>query len=581
MAVLTTPPELRTRRRKSEGRAPLRERVPALALLLFLSVFIVIPVIVLVVVSFYTGQPGRLRDFTTDNWSSLFNGDLLPIIKNSIIYALFRTGGGLILALLFAWAVARTNVPGRRLMAICMPIPFLVPGLLVAMSWIFWANPQNGLLNQMASSVFGIDSLVNIYSWRGLIFLAIQGSTSFLFIMTLPFFYLMDPSHEEAAVTLGASRRRTFFTITIPMLAPAIIGAAILSFIRALETFEDPLLVGSPAGIYMFSNEIYRILKQTVGLTGPAYGEATVLSMVLIATTFALVGVQWRLLGSRNFQTVSGKGFRPRRIQLSFVARWSIFALFLVYFTVSVLMPGGLILLGSFSPRFGAYAVGDMTLQSWRDVFTDGNIMDGLKNTIIYSFVAGAVVVVLSGLVGYIRVRLRRLRIIGRALELVAWLPWTMPGLVLALALLWSFLLLPPPYNLYGTGTLVVIGFVIKGMPLGTRSMQSSIGQLSGELEEAARVHGASWLQSMRTVTIPLLRRGIFAAFVLIFALSARDLSIPILLYGAGSQTLTIALIEYYYNGEYTVVSAVAVIQLVIIFVLVAAERLSDRRQLS
>lgn len=568
--------------RPRQVRRALITRSPALFLLALLGFLVLLPIVVLIVVSFFTGQPGRLGEFTFNNWGALIDTGLLPVMWNSIAYATLRAGGGLILALLFAWAVARTNVPGRGLIGVCLTIPFLVPNFLVSMSWIFLGNPQSGLVNTIASSVFGADGpIMNIYSWFGLGFLSIQSSTSFLFIMLVPFFYLMDPSHEEAAISLGASRRRTVMTITFPMLAPAITGATLLEFIRGLEAFEGPLLIGSPAGIYMFSNEIFRILKGSVGLSGPKYGQATAYSMVLLILTFALVVMQWRILGTRQFTTVSGKGFRPQRIELGRVARWSIVGLFLVYFLVSVVIPGGMILAGTFFTTFGYYNLDTLTLNNWGRVLADLDIRVGIKNTILFSAAAAAVVVFLGGMIGYIRVRVRKQRVLGRALELLAWVPWTMPGLVLALALLWTWLLLPPPYNLYGTGTLIIIGFVVKGLPLGTRTMHASIGQLSEDLEEASRVHGASWSASLRHITVPLLRRGMFSAFILIFALSARDLAIPILLYGFGNHTITVSLLEYFYNGAYTVVCVVAVVQLLIIFSLVALERFTQRGESS
>src|SRR4029079_8930823 len=161
------------------------------------------------------------------------------------------------------------------------------------------------------------------------IFDASLNTISFMFLMLVGFFKQMASSYEEAAITLGASKLKLMLTIPFPMRGPAILSISLLVFIHGLESFENPLLFGNPGGVYVFSNEIYRMLAYR---HPPEYGAATALSVILIVVTFVLLVVQWRKLGGRRFTVVTGKGYRPTRLSLPAPVRWAIFALFIIYF---------------------------------------------------------------------------------------------------------------------------------------------------------------------------------------------------------------------------------------------------------
>jgi iron(III) transport system permease protein len=536
-----------------------------------LVVLVLYPFGILVISSFYTGQPGRLGEFTLSGYRVwLQAGDLLPILANSIIFSAARLAIGLCFSLLFAWAVARTNVPFAGLMTWLIPVPFFVPDLLTGISWLMMGNPQNGLINQWARDLFGIQgNIINLYGWGGLIFHSSLNTISFMFLMLVGFFKAMDSSYEEAAVTLGASKYKTLFTVTFPMLMPAILSVSILVFVHGLESFENPLLFGNPGGVYVFANEIYRMLSYR---HPPQYGAATALSVLVIIIMVMLLTAKWRMLGDRQFTVVTGKGYRPTRLHLPNGMRWSIFALFVIYFLLAVVIPITQIVVSSFFQIFGIYDLSQLTLQNWHNLFRNRRAMNGLQNTIIYSALAGFGVVLIGGLVGYVRVRTRHW--LGRVLEMLAWAPWTLPGVVMGLALLWAWALPPPPFNLYGTATVIILGFIIKGLPLGTATMQASIRQISGELEESSRVHGGSWLRTVRHILSPLLRRGAVATFVIVFAMAARDLTIPLLLYRGGTETLTVALLAYYEEGVMGTLAAIAVLQLGLVIGLLVIERL-------
>jgi iron(III) transport system permease protein len=544
-------------------------------LFLLLILLVLYPTLMLLTASFFTGQPGAWGKFTFDGYRELFETEGIDeIIVNSLIYASARTGISLMLALTFAWAVARGQVPGRGLMELLLPIPFFIPDLLTAISWVMIGNPQNGLINQFFSTYFGArQPVVNIYGWGGLIFHSVLGTTAFLYLLLVGFFYNMDPAYEEASTACGANQFLTTFKITLPMLLPAILGVSILSFIRALESFEDPYLFGTPGRVYVFANEIYRVLRHR---HPPQYNAATGLAVVLMIITFILVAAQWKILGNRQFTTISAKGYQPRRIKPHPVVGWFIFALFVVYFLLAIVIPLTQIIASSFFKVFGLYNPDHFTFDNWLKVLRDPRTMGGLRNTIIFSTLAAAGVIAIGGCIGYIRIRTRHW--LGPTMELTAWLPWTMPGIVLGLALLWAWISLPQPFNLYGTAAIVVLGFIVNGLPLGTRTMQSAIMQVSKDLEECSMVHGASWLQTMARIVFPLLRIGIAGAFVIVFALSARSLTIPLLLYSYGTETLTISLLYYYEEGHRNITAVIAVIQLALVMGLLLLEKLTRPR---
>jgi iron(III) transport system permease protein len=540
-----------------------------------LAVLVLYPFAVLLTSSFFTGQPGRLGNFTLDNYAVwLGSWDLLPIMLNSIIFSTSRLAIGLFFALLFAWAVARTNVPFAGLMGWMIPIPFFIPDLLTGFGWLMLGNPQNGIINQLAQQFFGAQGpIINLYGWGGLIFHASLNTISFMFLMLVGFFKQMDASYEEVATTLGANKLKVMMTITFPMLAPAILSISLLVFIHGLESFENPLLFGNPGGVYVFANEIYRMLSYR---HPPEYGAATALSVILIMVTLALLVVQWRKLGGRRFTVVTGKGYRPTRLRLPGVLRWSIFALFIIYFLLAVVIPIGQIVFNSFFEIFGLYGWQYVTLKNWTNVINNSRALNGLKNTIIYATLAAFAVVIIGGLVGYIRVRTRHW--LGYALELMAWAPWTLPGVVMGLALLWAWALPPQPFNLYGTALVIIIGFIVKGLPLGAATMQSAVHQISPELEESSRVHGGSWLRTVRHILAPLLRRGALAAFVIVFAIASRDLTIPLLLYRDDTETLTVTLLHYYETGDMGTLAATSLIQLALVMMLLALDRITREK---
>jgi iron(III) transport system permease protein len=491
------------------------------------------------------------------------------VLGNSIFISTAKTGLAVIWGVILAWLVTRTDVPFKGFIEIVMPIPFFIPGLFTAFAWIMLANPTTGFINQLAMNIFNLQSApFNIYSYGGMIFVMAIGSTSFVYLLTFGAFRGLDPALEEIARTCGAGMRKTFIRITLPLVAPALLGAAILSFIRGIEAFESPVLLGTPVGIYVFTNEIYRAITFH---DPPLYGVATALGMTVMLITFLLVFIQWRILGQRQYFTITGKGFNPHIIPLH-GWRWPAFGVFALYFLLAVALPVCQLIVSSFQSIPGVYRLEFFTLENYRKAFDDDIVLRSLKNTIFLAVAASIIGVLLSALIAYVTTRTQfRGR---RLLDLVSWLPWTMPGVVLAMGMLWAYLMIPGLSIFYGTLWILLIAYLIKGLPLGVRALSGTIVQVHQELEDCARVFGATWLQTFYYILLRLIKPGMLAGGILFAYIAVRDLATPILLYGYGTEVLSIAMLVFWsQQRDQQIVSVLAIIMLLLLTCLSAVQR--------
>jgi iron(III) transport system permease protein len=531
-----------------------------IAVLAFLSIY---PLSMLLYGSLHSTPPGVAGTFNLDGYQEVLTRQSLITLLNTVGISLAKTIPSLVIAVLLAWILARTDTPFRGALEVLVTLPFFVPPILTAMAWGMLGNPQVGLLNQLYQWVTGsTQAPINVYSYGGVVWHMMQYSVPFLFLLIVDAFRSMDPSLEEAARMCGASRLRTFRTVTLQLMLPALTGAAILSFIRGVENFESPLFFGSPAGIHVITTEIYDSINQR---SPPQYQYATAASFVIMMLLFLIVLLQWGLLRGRSFVTVSGKGYTPGIISLG-RWRWVTFAFCVLFFVVTVVLPVGQLLIGSFFKFFGFYEWDMLTLEHYRAVFGSREFWRGFGNTMLLGLAGATLTMLLGGVVAYISVRTRWR---GRPLiDAMAWLPWMMPGIVLGVGFLWGFALLPHAIPIYGTIWALLLAYISLGTPLSVRVMSSAYAQLSYDLEECSRVHGASWLQTMRRIMIALAWPSFAVGWVLIFFGIMRELSASVLLYSVGSEVLSVVLLKLWANGNAEQVSVIGLLMmfLVILF---------------
>jgi iron(III) transport system permease protein len=527
------------------------------AILAFLSVY---PLSMLLYGSLHSTPPGAAGTFNLDGYQQVLTRQNLITLLNTVGISLAKTVPSLVIAVLLAWILARTDTPFRGALEVLVTLPFFIPPILTAMAWGMLGNPQVGLLNQLYQWLTGSNSSpINVYSYGGVVWHMMQYSVPFLFLLIVDAFRAMDPSLEEAARMCGASRLRTFRTVTLQLMLPALTGAAILSFIRGIENFESPLFFGSPAGIKVITTDIYDSINQS---SPPQYQYATAVSFIIMALLFLIVLLQWKLLRGRSFTTVSGKGYSPGVMKLG-KWRWATFAFCALFFVVTVVLPIGQLLIGSFFKFFGFYQWDMLTLEHYQAVFGSSEFWRGFGNTMLLGLVGATLTMVLGGAVAYISVRTKWR---GRLLiDAMAWLPWMMPGIVLGLGFLWGFALLPHAIPIYGTIWALLLAYISLGTPLSVRVMSAAYSQLSYDIEECSRVHGASWLQTMRRIVIALIWPSFAVGWVLVFFGIMRELSASVLLYSVGSEVLSVVLLKLWANGNAEQVSVIGLMMMVLV----------------
>jgi iron(III) transport system permease protein len=530
-----------------------------IVLLAFLSLY---PFAMLMYGSLHSTPPGVPGSFDLNGYRSLFSGEYLAIMRDSFGISLVKTILSLTLATLLAWIVARTDTPGRRTLEVLITLPFFIPPILTATAWGMLGSPQSGTINLVWKALSGSETpLVNVYSYGGVVWHMMQYSTTFLFLFIVEAFRTMDPSLEESSRMSGASNGRTFWRITLVLMLPVLTSAFILSFIRGVESFESPIFFGTPAGIEVLTTKIYSLLNHQAQ---PQYQVATALGFVAMFLMFLLIVVQWRLLRGRNFSTVSGKGFSPRVMKLGWM-RWVTFAICVLFFFVTVLLPVGQLLLSSFFKFFGFYSADMFTFDNYVNVWNNRDFWTALRNTLWLGVAGASATMVLGSIVAYVTVRTKwRIR---RLIDALAWLPWMMPGIVLGIGFLWAFSLLPAGIPIYGTLWALFLAYMALGTPVAVRIMSGAYAQLSYDLEECSRVHGASWLQTLTRILVALAWPSFAVGWMLTFFGVLRELSASILLYSAGSEVLSVLMLQMWAGGKPEEVSVIALFMLGLVLV--------------
>ena len=486
---------------------------------------------------------------------------------NSLVFAFGTTVFAVALGTLLAYLIVRTDVPGKPLMFAASLVPLIIPGILHTIAWIFLADSRIGVLNlHIIEPVTGHS--FNVLSRAGMIWVEGLHLSPLVFLLMVAAFRSMDPALEESAIMSGAPLRTVFRRITAPLVLPALYASTLIMAVRALESFEVPALLGLPNRIWVFTSRIWTVLNEKP----PSFGKAGAYAMSLLVLT--ALGVLWQsrlAKRGRAYQTVTGKGFRPRPVQLGV---WRIPAVLFIcaYFLIAVVAP--LLMLAYMSTqRFYSAptrkTLSNMSLEMYEKVIHNELILTAVKNSLILGLGAATTVMLVTAFASWIVVRTR---IPGRWLvDNLAFLPLVIPGLVLGVALLFVYLRINRDFRIgiYGSLWILFIAYLTRYMPYGMRYSSTSMYQIGRELEESAQTSGASWLQAFRRVVLPLLAPGLVAGWIYIVIVSVRELSSSILLYTPGNQVLSIVIWEQYQNGAFTELAALGMMMVGALVVLV------------
>jgi iron(III) transport system permease protein len=490
---------------------------------------------------------------------------LSEMVLNSLAFAAGSTLLAVTLGTTLAYLIVRTDVPFKPLMMAASLVPLIIPGVLHTIAWIFLASPQIGVLNQNVIEPLTGGHAFDIFTIPGMIMVEGLHLSPLVFLLMVASFRSMDPSLEESAIMSGARLPTVIRRVTIPLSRPALYAAILIIVVRALEAFEVPALVGFPGGVWVFTSRIWRVLKDKP----PDYGAAGALAMSLLIITTLLVFWHSRLAKrGRAYQTVSGKGFRPRPVELG-VWRWPATFLIVAYFVVAVVLPLSVLAYASTQPFYtppSRYTLSHMNLDAYPNVSHTDLFASSVKNSIILGLGAATTVMLLAAVAAWVVVRTQ---LPGRWLiDNLAFLPLIVPGLVLGVAILFVYLRSPIP--VYGTLWILFLAYLTRYIPYGMRYASTSMFQIGRELEESAMTSGAGWFQSFRRIILPLLVPGMIAGWIYIVIVSVRELSSTVILYSPGKQVLAIVVWEQWQNGEFPELAAVGMMMVGALVLLVA-----------
>lgn len=521
---------------------------PMSVILILLGLLAVLPIGMLVYASFVdvVPRPGSTGGSLTGQWyQNILNPAYYVAARDSLIIAI----GGTALALVFgtglAWLAARTDVPGKSLVLLAGIVPLFVSSLVGALAWGFLGSPRQGFLNILLRPL-GLD-VINIYSIPGMIFVFGLYYAPYAFLLIYSALSLMNPELEESARTHGATNMQVMRTITLPLVSPAIIGAWLLSFALILENFPVPTILGTPAGVNTVPTLIYRLMNAAP----PDSNQAAAVGVVLMVLLILIVYAQRKILGQREYTTVSGKGFRPRIIELG-RWRWAGFAFAGTYILLAVLLPLLALMQMAFRRQPFIQGPGDLfdpsafDFSTMQDVISYPPFQTGLTNSILVSVATALLGMIFCFVMAFI---VARSKLPGRQLiQYLAVLPVAIPALVMGMGILWSWFLLPLP--IYGTLAILVLAYVGRFMPQGFTSISSSLHQVHTDLEESAVVSGASKTRASIEVTIPLIRSSVISAALLLLILSFRELSVALFLFTTDTRVLSIVIFDFWDGGS-------------------------------
>jgi len=535
-----------------------RLRLPLVGILIIaVGALTIGPVLMLVIGSFSKGI-GAIGTFTIDKYVAAYTDPTLPkTLGNTVIFTLGAACFSTILGGLFAYLSVRTDIPFSGLFRILPVVPMMIPHVLFAAAWITLLNPTNGMLNLFLRNLFGLSSgPFNIYSLGGMIFLEGMLDLPVTYLVISPAMYSFDTTLEEASRVSGASNLYTLRRVTLPILKPAFLATFTLAIIRTLAAFAIPSMVGMPGRIHILTTHIYRIIS--VGWS-PDYGRAAALGLIVLAASIVLVYLYRHLISEGSqFVTVTGKGYRPTVVELG-RARYPLFILCIVLFCFLVVIPLATLIYMSFLPYSmvpSARAFSMMNLRNWHAVLRNSVIVRALKNSVFLSIAGATLGIVLSLFVAYVVVKVKSK---GSALlESLSFLSFSFPGMIIGVGFMW-FLVKTP---LYATIWGLLVAYVGTYLPYGVRPLRSAFMQIDEELEESARVFGATFLRALKDIIVPLLAPGVVSAWILMACMFIRELSVSVVLSRPGTEVLTVEIMKLANDGLWGQVAALGIIMI-------------------
>ncbi|WP_165606807.1 ABC transporter permease [Mycolicibacterium iranicum] len=527
--------------------------------------FLLVPLIYLVWNSFSPGILAADTSRTLENYREVFgSSNLWPLVRNSLLYGVgvciiaVTIGGSL------AWVGERTNAPLRGWLLPIGLMPLAIPGVLFTLSGVLMFSPDTGLINQFVASFTPLDGLINIYSMPGMIVLEGAQASPLAYLMVAGYLRSVDSSLEEAARVAGAGVRRTLRRITAPLGAPTLLGVLLLIFVRTIESFETPALIGIPARIPVFTSLIYLAIRDSP----PNFALASAYSVLLVAITSIGIFLYGRVLKrSGQYATITGKGSAVTRLDLG-PWRWAVTLGVLLYALAVVVMPVLVLVWSSLLPSFetpSAAALDRLSFGNYENVIARPDFQNAVSNTAVLAITSALIVSVIALAIAWITVRSKMKA--AWVVDTVASVPLVVPGIVMGMAFL--SMALNVPFPLYGTMLILILLHVTRFLPYGVRTATAGLAQVDVELEEAGAMAGAGWLRRMRKIALPLVLPTLFGGFLYAALLSVRELAGSIMVYTVDTRLFSILIFDYWQNGELGLLSAASVLVVIVLMAFV------------
>ena len=528
-----------------------------------LITIVILPCIMII---YYTFWDGTKIDFEMFK-SVLFQVDNLKAMKNTLIIAVFATFFATVVGVFFAWLLGRSDIPLKGVMKFLFSIPFMIPPFLAAMSWDMMFSGRGGYVNKALMSLLHLTKApFNINSLAGIIVIEVGYYFPFVYMQVVSALERMDPTLEESARIAGAGQLYVIRTITLPLTIPAISSGVLLVLITSLSNYGIPSMVGYSKGIFTLPTMIVELMNRAGG-SFVGIRQAAALSIVLFIVVAIALLIQRRLLTHGRYDIIKGKSMRPMLIKLR-GAKLPLLVFSFVFLALVVIAPIVMIILVSFNKAWGLpFTIENLTVMHYVNVVTKNKMVtDSVKNSLFLAFSAGLICLLLGTMLAYVIYKVKPRG--GALLEMMAVLPYSLPGTVMSIGciLAWSGAFFG--ISLYNTIWIILVAYIARYLSYVLKSSSAALQQVHPSLEEAARSCGASHYDALKDVTLPLIKPAMLSGFFLVFLPCMRELTTSILLYGPKTRTLGVAIYQLRTNGQINQAAALSVMTIILIIVM-------------
>ncbi|MCJ7648483.1 MAG: iron ABC transporter permease [Candidatus Lokiarchaeota archaeon] len=535
--------------------------VLALVAVLLLVVLVVYPLYSLLLRAFIS--EGK---FSLQNFHKVFiTKDIYVALSHSIFVSTISTVFATIIGVTLAWIVSRTDIPYRKLIKTGLIMPFLIPPFISAIAWLQLIGPA-GYINSIYMAIKQTwNPLFVIYGkWAIILVMSLSGYP-FVYLMTLTGLEKMNPSLEEAGQISGGGIFTVMKDITIPIMAPTIGAGAILVFVSRIANFGIPAVMGMSANYYVLTTKIYRLIDQSF-IVKDAQSIAIAMSIFLILIAVCALLLVKIYLRGKEYIVISGKNVQPKFVNLG-KWRYGLFAIALSMIIITVVLPIIAILLTAITRAWGLPPfISNWTLKNFRYVLFDLDMSKrAIRNSFFLAVSASIITTFIGATIAYMVVKVKVKG--SQILDFISSIPYSIPGTVFALGMIlaWnkSFF---GRFNIYNTIWIILISYIARYLAYSVRTISSSLMQIDNSLEEAARISGSNRIQSFRDIIMPLVKPSLFASWFLVFMPAFRELTISVLLWSTGNETIGVAVFNLQKGGNVTASSALAIIMVIVIF---------------